>query len=290
VAGRAELDEAKSLLAKKKADLALKRLDSLLDVPGLGAPERAQAHVLQAEAALALKKPRRDLARRAIVAVLRAEPETTRFEAASDKVAALAADVKSEQVIVIHDRAAEATTSRPLKLKVRVLDPESHVESIALVVRAHPSGAWSELPMRRESTGAWLAIVRDLEKFAPTGSAGSFKFDYYVTARGIDGDELDTHGSANDPWVVSVDRARAPAGAAVSVRLPEPEYVAPRVSPTQRPDTTAQDAAMLQAPNPWYKHWATYAVGAVVMGGAGFATWYYWPQEIKPALGEVTLP
>ncbi|MFM2152965.1 MAG: hypothetical protein RL199_1400 [Pseudomonadota bacterium] len=289
VVGRAELEEARGLLAKKKADLALKRLDSLLDLPGIGSEERVQAHVLRAEAALALKKPRRDLARRAVVAVLREEPDSTRFAAASDKVAALATDVKSEQVIVVHDRAVEATTLRPLKLKVRVLDPESHVETIAVVARTHPSGVWSELPMRRESTGAWLAIVRDLDKFAPTGSGGPFKFDYYVSARDPDGDELDTHGTPSDPWVVPVERVRAPAVAPGTVRLPEPDESALGPMPSLRAAANA-DEAVLETARPWYKHWATYAVGAVVLGGAGYATWYLWPQTLQPALLEVNLP
>jgi hypothetical protein len=288
--GGPELVEARALLTKKKADLALKRVESLLDLAGLAPEERAQALLLRAETALALKKPRRDLARRSIIELLRQEPESTRLDVASDKLAALAADVKSEQVIVVHDRVSESSTARPLKLKARVLDPESHVAALLLVVRTHPSGVWSELPMRRESSGQFLGIVRDLEKLAPTGSTGPFRFDYYVSARDPDGDELDTHGSPGDPWVVSVERSRAPAGVAASERLSDPEPAATRATSASLAPVSGLDGTMLEAPRPWYKHWATYAVGAVVVGGAGFAAWYYWPQEIKPSLGEVTLP
>jgi hypothetical protein len=100
---------------------------------------------------------------------------------------------------------------RPLKLSLRVFDPDGTVSSVKVPYRRAGAASWSVLALARDETGAWAGTIPG----EVTASADDYALETYVVTNDAKGGALLTRGSERAPLKIDVA-----AGTPRKIRLP----------------------------------------------------------------------
>lgn len=279
------LDYARELAQKGRYADALEELDVAASQKGNSQRIVAEIHATRAHALLLGPKPDADAARGLVVDALHIDPDGKVFDGAPDQLAGLVAEVRSSDVLVLHERLVVARGGRPVRVKVRVTDPKKTVTAVTLHYKGTHLSQFSAEPMQRTAT-AWVGYVRDPAALAPPGVSDEFLVDYYVDATDKVGDVLDSNGSAEAPVTVQISATRAEeAGLAAGIDLTQVSELrdGPPLIPPPPPEP----------PKAWHQRWYVWAGAGAVVAGIAAGTIYALtrpdPLEL-PILGQLPPP
>lgn len=101
---------------------------------------------------------------------------------------------------LLDDPPTTARGGRPLKLSLRLFDPDGAVSSVQVPYRRQGETTWSVLALARSETGAWQAALPP----EVTTSEKGFALELYVASVDAKGGNLLTRGTASAPLKVDV--------------------------------------------------------------------------------------
>lgn len=283
------LDEARRLVAERKHEEALAELALAEALPGNTNRHLAEVAALRATALQGLE--RGALARAALVELWHLDPDGGALSPCPPPVRELAAAVRAERPLVLHERIVTARTGRPVRVRARLTGPA-------------PAGARLVLAYAIEGDAPVLA-----EDFArvPLEAAGDHHegylrpgvggvplegehvVRYFLEAQAPDGTLLDSNGTAERPIRAQLSATRpegaglAGADAIVATLATIDEGGHPLHAPPPPPPP----------PAPWYRDWRVVGpLGGALVAGAVVAAILLQPrpQPAPGSLGRVDLP
>lgn len=276
------LDFARELLEKNRHDQALRELDTALRLPGNTPEIEAEIHLTKATALVTRKKPDESGAKEALVEAYRIDQNLQLPEGSPEVLHRLLADVRATRALVVHTPPEAARADQPVRLRVRLVDPLEEIGGVSLHYRALHMNNYTREALRKDATG-YSGFIRDPRGLAPAGVDDDFQIAYFLTADGVDGRVLDSHGTAREPLRLHISTARAEK----LVRALELDAVRKlRTGPLPPPEPPPAP------PKPWYLKWYSLTgAGAVVAAVAGGTIWALTrPEPLKDNLGVIELP
>ncbi len=234
---------------------------------------------MRADILLGRKHPDEVGARTLILRVLHDDPEGKLFNEASDATNGLVKEILESHPLVLHEVRAVSRADRPLKLRVRVNDPQG----VVLHFRGHDIGGYSDAVMDKNPTG-WSFLLRSPETLAPDGVSDNYVVDYFFTAKDSKGEVVDSDGSPDDPIQITMSNgAAAKSEAAAGVDLNAVTEAENRPPPV----------AVVVHHTPWYLQWYAFTAEGVIVAGiiTGVVLGSMHPREKVPSnLGTLTFP
>ncbi|MBS2021642.1 MAG: hypothetical protein JST92_04485 [Deltaproteobacteria bacterium] len=294
------LEEARSLVGKARYEQALEELQLAETLPGNTNRHIADIGALKATALLGLgvNPERRQQAIEALVSMFHVDPEGTALSNASEDAKALAAQLKAERALLLHDRLVTVRTGRPLRLKARLVgakagdvqvfahyltEPEGGAQDAKAIAALTDPEQFVKVQLEASGANAYEVYLRPGVGGVPAD--GEHVIRYYLEAVGAGGVVLDANGSATQPIRVQLSATRAE-GAGVGgadnvvVALDEGGHVAHPPPPPPPPP-------------PWYQNWKIVGPIGVVVVAVAVGTIIAVQPKPQPAsgtLGTVTLP
>src|SRR5947209_3440599 len=117
------LEEAARRLQRAEFGIALEELQLAEQLPGNSLRQRARIQALRASALLGLQPPMpenlRD-AQDALAEMYHLDPEGSELTDATEAARAMARQLRSERVLVLHERMVTARSGRPLRIRARI--------------------------------------------------------------------------------------------------------------------------------------------------------------------------
>lgn len=279
------LEYAKELVKRGRYKDALAELDAAAKLPGNSLRIIAELHATRAQALLLKEDPDEFAARGLIVEMLHVDPEATMLADAPPEVRKVVDEVRAEQVLVLHDRIVVSRAGRPMRVRVKLVDPRNEVTAVKLHYRGNHLTSYSMEPMQKSATG-WVGYVRDPSLLAPAGVTDEYLIDYYITAENHLGDVVDSNGSAAAPITTEISATRnEESGLVTGVDLTAIQSI--REGPPPEPEVVVEPVV------PIYKRWYVLTGAGVLVAGAVIGTVLALSADDElpsPRLGTIQLP
>jgi hypothetical protein len=275
------LEEAARRVQKGEFGIALEELQLAEQLPGNSIRQRARIHALRASALLGVQPPmpenQRD-AGNALAEMYHLDPEGTELVDATPAAKAVAQQIRSERLLVLHDRLVTARSGRPLRIRARIVG--ARVGEPQLFLSYRPLSGEEPEFIRVQMDRA--AAADTYESWLRPGiggvpARGEQVIDYFIEALGPGGSLLDSNGSLKDPIRLQLSETLPEAAGLAALDeggKPAHPYIPP-------------------PPVPWYKRWAVIGPigGALVVGGVvALILLQPKPQPASGSLGRVDLP